>query len=118
MKKMKIFVVDDNQDFAEGLAEALELQGHEVNIASSGEEAIAISQKTNFDITFMDVKLPDINGVQSFLEIHKLKPNAKVVMMTGFSDKHLLDQALDNGAWGMLDKPFDMKCVTQILQDI
>ena len=56
MNSLKIFVVEDDVDFAEGLAETLEMEGHEVEIATSGEEAIARFKEKDFDLTFMDVK--------------------------------------------------------------
>ena len=108
MNSLKIFVVEDDMDFAEGLAETLEIEGHEVEIAHSGEEAIARFQEKDFDLTFMDVKLPGKNGVESFLEIRALKPEARVMMMTGYSLQHLLDEAMNGGALGVLKKPFDI----------
>ena len=73
MKKLHILIVEDDQDFAESMADILESQGHVVQLAVSGEEAISIFQKQDFDVAFMDVKLPGKNGVESFLEIHKFK---------------------------------------------
>lgn len=105
-------------DFAEGLAETLEIEGHEVEIANSGEEAIARFQVKDFDLTFMDVKLPGKNGVESFLEIRALKPEARVMMMTGYSLQHLLDEALDGGALGVLKKPFDIDAVVELVSSV
>ncbi len=118
MKKLHILIVEDDQDFAESMADILESQGHLVQLAVSGEEAISIFQKQDFDVAFMDVKLPGMNGVESFLEIHKSKPKAKVVMMTAYSVKQLLDEAVENGAWGVLHKPFDLEHVLEILNKI
>lgn len=109
MEQLKIFIVEDDADLAEGLAESLELEGHEVEIASTGEEAISRFQKQDFDLTFMDVKLPGKNGVESFLEIRALKPEARVMMMTGYSLQSLLDEAMDGGALGVMKKPFNIE---------
>jgi two-component system response regulator HydG len=108
VNSLNIFVVEDDVDFAEGLAETLEMEGHNVEIANSGEDAIARFQEKDFDLTFMDVRLPGKNGVESFLEIRALKPEARVMMMTGYSLQHLLDEAMDGGALGVLQKPFDI----------
>ena len=72
----------------------------------------------DFDIAFMDVKLPGNNGVESFFEIRKMKPDAKVMMMTGYSVEHLLRQAVDNGALGMLHKPLDFDDVFEALKKV
>ncbi len=118
MKKTHILIVEDDQDFAESMADTLELHGHEVQLAVSGEEAVSVFKEKDFDIAFMDVKLPGKNGVESFLEIKKFKPEAKVVMMTAYSVNQLLDEAVENGAWSVLHKPFNMEHVLEMLNRI
>lgn len=118
MNSLNIFVVEDDIDFAEGLAESLEIEGHRVEIANSGEEAIARFQEMDFDLTFMDVKLPGKNGVESFLEIRALKPEARVMMMTGYSLQHLLDEAMNGGALGVLKKPFNIDTAVDLVSSM
>lgn len=118
MKRFSILVVDDDRDFAESLADALELVGHEVMLAFSGEEAVKIFKENDFDITFMDVKLPGKNGVESFFEMRRMKPNARVIMMTGYSVPQLLEQAVENGAWDVLHKPLEMQRVLKMVEKI
>ena len=118
MAPISVFIVDDDKDLAESLSIALEGSGCEVEIAYTGEEAVRIFREKDFDIAFMDVKLPGMNGVESFLEIKKIKPGAKVVMMTGYSVEQLIEQALDHGAWGVLYKPIDMKILLEHLERI
>ncbi len=113
---MRIFVVDDDRDLAESLAEVLELSGHEVQIAHSGEEAVEIFRTQDFDVSFMDVVMPGMNGVESFLEIRKIKPDAKVFMLTGYSVTQLLEQAMENGALGVLEKPIGVEDLLQRIE--
>lgn len=115
MSKIRILVVDDDQDFAESLADVLKEHECQVDLAFTGEDAIERFRQTDYDITFMDVVLPNKNGVESFLEIRNLKPDACVIMMTGFSVEQLLDEALEEGAWDVLHKPLDM---ADVLRDI
>jgi DNA-binding response OmpR family regulator len=63
----------------------------------------------SFDIAFMDIKLPGKNGVQSLAEILEFVPQARIVMMTGFSEPSLLEQARRTGAVDVLRKPFRMR---------
>ncbi len=116
MKTQHVFIVDDDKDFAQGLAMLLQVEGYEVSLAYSGEEALETFKQNDFDITFMDIKLPGMNGVESFVEIRKFKPYAKVVMMTAFSVEQLLHQAIDGGALGVLNKPLDLDKVLQALE--
>lgn len=118
MRSLKILVVDDDPDFAEGLALYLELAGHKVEIAVSGEEAIGRFSRDEFDITFMDVRMPGINGVDSFFEFRKIKPHARVVMMTAYSVEHLLRSAIDGGALGVMQKPFGSEDLLQMLEKV
>ena len=118
MHPLRVFIVDDDRDFAESLALLVEGRGYQVELAFCGEEAIAKFREQDFDITFMDVRLPGKNGTESFLEIRKFKPSARVVMMTGYSVEQLLEQAVDHGAWGVLNKPIDGRQVLELLERI
>ena len=106
MKELQILVVDDDRDGADGLAEALEFYGHNVTTVYSGEHAVDAFRQGCFDVTFMDVMMLGLNGVESFLEIQKIEPDAKVYMMTGYSARDLLQEAVGHGAAGVLQKPF------------
>jgi two-component system response regulator HydG len=118
MRPIKIFIVDDNQDFAESLADILKAEGHQVDLAFDGETAIEKFRNQNFDITFMDVRLPGMNGVESFFEIRKINPQAKVVMMTGYSVEQLLNQAIENGALGVLRKPLEVSVLLDLVEKV
>jgi DNA-binding response OmpR family regulator len=118
MKPLSIFIVDDDRDFAESLAEVLTSAGHRVEVCFDGEEAVRVFRERTFDLTFMDVKLPRKNGVESFFEIRAIRPQARVVMMTAFSVEQLLTQATDQGAIGVLRKPFDTARLLKTLEGL
>ena len=115
---LKILIVDDDADAADSLAELFEMEDHDVTVAYSGEDAISAYRTVNFDVAFMDIMMPGKNGVESFFEIRKLKPDAKVYMMTGYSVEQLVKQAIDHGALGVLGKPVDPRKVLDMLEDI
>lgn len=117
-KSLKILVVDDDEDAADSLAELFEMEGHEVTVAYSGEDAIHAYTHSDFDISFMDIMMPGKNGVESFFEIRRMKPNAKVFMMTGYSVEQLVQQAIDHGAMGVLGKPVEPTKVLSMLEDV
>ena len=118
MRNLNIFIVDDDVDFAESLADIFELEGHKCELAYDGETAFKRFNESDFDLTFMDVKLPGKNGVESFLDIRKVKPDAKVIMMTGYSVEELLEQAMENGAWGVLHKPLNMNEILDMVKKV
>jgi CheY-like chemotaxis protein len=115
VKQLEILVVDDDKDNADSLAEIFEMEGHIVTTANSGKEAITAYERKNFDIAFMDIAMPEKNGVESFFEILKFKPRARVYMMTGYSVEALVQQAIDNGALGVLHKPVDLAQLLSLL---
>ena len=117
MRKLKILIADDDVDNAASLGELFEMEGHQSTVVHSGEDAVAAYHTNHFDLAFMDVMMPGKNGVESFLEIRKLCPNAKVYMMTGYSVEQLLRQATDNGALGVLSKPVDIEKISSALKE-
>ena len=117
VRPLKILIADDDVDNAASLGELFEMEGHQTVVVHSGDAAIAAYQYHKFDLAFMDVMMPGKNGVESFLEIRKLCPQAKVYMMTGYSVEQLLRQATDNGALGVLTKPVDVEKVSIALAE-
>ncbi len=109
MEKKNILIVDDDIDFAESLASVLNLFGHNVSFVQSGEEAIEKYRNVNYDLAFFDIVMPGKNGVESFLEIRHFKPEAKVVIVSGYIDQDLMKKAHNNGIYGVLLKPFDVE---------
>ena len=118
MTKTNILIVDDNHDLADGLAMVLEDENYQVATAYNGTDAIKIFDASHFDITFIDVKLPDINGIEVFQHIKNKNPKSKVIMMTGFRIEQMLEDVIGNGNVEILRKPFDYKYVEQVLEKI
>lgn len=118
MKNLRILVVDDDRDFAEGVADVLRLHGHETALAHSGEEALETFTESEFDVTFMDVKLPGWNGVESFREFRRRFPGAKVVLMTAYSLDNLVDAAAEKGVIGSFHKPLAFGEVEALLDRV
>lgn len=116
MRPANVMIVEDDRDLAESLAEMLELHGHRVQIAGNGQEAVEWHRKDDFDITFMDVRMPVMNGVDSFFAIRAFKPHAKVVLMTGYEES-IVAKAMAAGAIGLLNKPFVMEDLLTKLAD-
>ncbi len=117
-RALDILVVDDDRDNANSMGELFELEGHRVKVVYNGFDAIAAYQKSNFDLSFLDVMMPGMNGVESFLAIRKLRPNANVYMMSGYSVEELLKQAVDQGAMGLLTKPVPPETVLRMVQSV
>src|SRR6185295_12871009 len=97
-------IVEDDAKVAESVADLLRHNGFVVEIAGNGEVAVRRAQTEDFSITLTDVHMPITNGADSCLEIKRLKPQARVVMMTGRHES-VADNAADLGAEGLPRNP-------------
>ncbi|MBN1161545.1 MAG: response regulator [Dehalococcoidales bacterium] len=115
-----ILIVDDDADICETLTQILELQGYEVLSAASGEEAVMMTKGTSFQIAFIDVKLPKIDGLETLLRLKEINPDIIVIMMTGFRNevKEALDKAQAASAITCLYKPFDPSIAAELVKKI
>lgn len=115
---LRALIVDDDRDHAESVADVLDIRGYAVELAYSGEEGAERFRQADYDIVLMDVKLPGMNGVETFFEFRKIRPDAKVLMMTGYSVEELVAQAVENGALGVLYKPFAIERLLDVLDRV
>ncbi len=115
-KQLRILVVDDDVENAASLAELFEADDHRVTVAHDGQQAIDAYALADFDLSFFDVMMPVKNGVESFLEIRMMHPNAKVYFMTGYSESELLDKARGGGAMGVFGKPADPAVLLDVVE--
>jgi two-component system response regulator HydG len=118
MSKTNILVVDDIRSMRVTLGVILEDKGHNVVMVENGYQAIEAVKKTLFDVIFIDIKMPGINGVQTFREIKKIDPKAVVIMMTAYSVEDLLKEALEEGAYATVYKPFDVDKIIAIIEEV
>jgi two-component system response regulator HydG len=115
-----ILIIDDDEDICDTLTRVLKLQGHEVLTANSGEEAVSIAMERACQIAFIDVKLPNIDGLETLLRLKEVNPALLTVMMTGFRNevKDALDKAQAASAITCLYKPFDPAEAADIVKKI
>ncbi len=115
-----ILIVDDDADICDTLTQILELQGYDVLSAGSGEEAVMMTKGTAFQIAFIDVKLPKIDGLETLLRLKEINPDIIVIMMTGFRNevKEALDKAQAASAITCLFKPFDPAVAAELVKKI
>ncbi len=116
--KPKILVVDDMRSMRLTLAGLMEDQGYHVTGVEDGYQAVDAARRTAFDLIFIDIKMPGINGVQTFREIKKISPRSLVVMMTGFAVEDLVKEALEEGAFSVIYKPFDIEKVVSLVESV
>ena len=118
MGKTKVLVVDDLRSIRLTLGGILEDEGYNVVTVENGYQAIEAARETHFDIIFMDIKMPGINGVQTFREVKKIDPKATVIMMTAYSVEDLVKEALEEGAYAVVYKPFAIDRIIALIEEL
>jgi len=103
-----ILIVEDDTTIRETVAEVLEKQGHAVSQAETGAEALAQAQSRNYDLVLLDLRLPDMDGLEVMRALHELDDQTLVVIMTAFPEVRTAVSALKAGAYDYLNKPFDL----------
>ena len=116
--KTNVLVVDDLRSIRLTLGGILEDEGHNVITVEDGYQAIEAVRKTQFDAIFMDIKMPGIDGVQTFREVKKIDPRPAVIMMTAYSVEDLIKEALEEGAYAVIYKPFDIDRIIAIIEEL
>jgi DNA-binding response OmpR family regulator len=107
-RKIKVLMVDDEEQFRKTTAKILEKKGYETTMAGSGEEAIAVLKKKEQDVVILDLKMPGIDGHMALNEIKKIRPETQVIMLTGHGGLDSAKASLKLGATDYLTKPCDI----------
>jgi putative nucleotidyltransferase with HDIG domain len=106
-KTSRILVVDDETQVRAMMGSTLERQGYEVQLASSGREALETLEMANFDLVLTDIVMQDVNGIALLEQIHANHPNLPVVMVTAIHDISVAIDSMRRGAYDYLLKPFE-----------
>ncbi len=116
-EKMKILVVDDNEEFCQNVRDIVELRSYEVSIAYDGYQALEMVENNGFDVVLMDVRMPVMDGVTTFGKIKQIAPQIPVVMVTAYAMEQLVGEVLREGAFGFLKKPLDFERLFGIFEN-
>ena len=115
-KEASILIVDDNAGLCKTLSFVLGRKGYAVTTANDGAEAIAKVNERTFDIVFMDVIMPFMNGVETYERMKAIRPEAMVVMMTAYAVEDMVQEALEKGAYDVIYKPLDIEKVVALIE--
>jgi len=107
--KTKVLVADDEEEFVKTLAERLEIRGFSVTTVCSGEGAVEIVKKIDFDVIVLDVLMPEVSGIDALAQIKKEKPLIPVIMLTGEATVENAILGMKMGAFDFLMKPLDIR---------
>jgi len=120
MNTMKILVVDDEDIVLESCQAVFELEGFEVMLVPSADEALKTMKNDNFALLLIDVKMPKHDGIYLMEKVRKQWPNIPIIVMSGYYTKETIKEAFKMGAAKFIAKPFEpdelVKTVRQIIE--
>ncbi len=104
---VSILVVDDEETTRLLFKETLEEFGHRVTTAEAALEGLGLVKKQDFDLVFLDLKMPGMNGAEFLSQIRTIKPKLPVTIITGYPHNEIMSRALAESPLGVMNKPFD-----------
>ena len=116
MPGVKVLVVDDEAVIRRGLCRVMEGRGYQVEASESGYGAIEKLQKTPFSIVITDLKMPGMDGIEVLKAIKILQPDVPVIMITGYSTVNTAVEAMKNGAFDYISKPFTPEQIIEMVE--
>lgn len=115
---LNILIIDDNHDLADGLDIIFQDEGHQVTTAYNGNDGIETYIAGKFDFVLIDVKLPDMNGIEVFQKIHREAPGVRALLMTGYRIEQILAEVVEGGEVKILRDPIEFNRVLDIINQI
>ena len=118
MAKGKILIVDDEKIVREAFMVAFGDE-FEISNAASAKEALSILKRyRDINQVVVDVMMPDSNGIELVSKIKALNPNLGIILLTGFASKSIIDEALSSGVDEVVEKPFDLKEMREVIRKL
>ena len=109
----RILIVDDEANLRHTVARVLQRAGFEVTTAASGKEGLALLSQQTFDLVYMDIRMPDMNGLETLQAITTDHPKLPVILFTGQPDLNSAVSALRQGALDYLQKPLKPELIIE-----
>jgi len=109
--RMRILIVDDEGSLLVTLIANLELEGFDVVGAQDARSALQLVSEQHFDLVLTDIRMPGMSGLDLFRAIRETRPQLPVILMTAFAAETLIAEAVQEGVFAVLPKPFDIEHV-------
>ena len=117
MAEQKLLIIDDEYYMIKGLQRVLsyELEDVEVDICSRSDLALRMLLEKHYDLVLLDIRMPEVDGLELLPRIKKIHPDIQVIMMTAFGNIDLAVQSIKQGAFDFISKPFEMQDLIELL---
>ncbi len=106
-KNKRILVVDDNSEYCESVLDVLAIEGYDAVGVNDGFKAIDAVSEDSFDLVLMDIKMPGMDGVDTFKKLKKISSKIPTIIMSAFTLEDRISEGLRSGVFGAFQKPID-----------
>lgn len=116
---LRILVVDDEALIRWSLVETLSDAGYDVIAVTDAESAVRVvsDSAAPFDVVLLDFRLPDSNDLTLLSRLRRLTPATRIILMTAYGTPEMSQEALDRGAYCVLNKPFEMNALSPLVTE-
>jgi len=115
-KELNILIIEDNERICETLSDILSENGYEVKVANQGKEGLALAKEEKIPICLVDLRLPDINGIDVLRGIKEDNPEAYTIIITAYASKENAIEALKIGVHSYLEKPLNIEELLEVVK--
>jgi len=116
--QVHVLIVDDERNIRKNLGMVLEVEGYNVETAGNGEDAVLRVKEAHYDIAFVDIQMPKMDGLELLRHLRSLRPKLPVVMLTAYGTVSRAVEAMKLGAVDFIEKPFDPKSIKLLCQEV
>ncbi|MBC7130274.1 response regulator [Candidatus Bathyarchaeota archaeon] len=116
-EKARILIIDDDENIREALKAILEDEGYNVDMAGTAKEALEKTAKAFYNILLIDIKLPDMEGIDLLPKIKDTTPKMRKIIVTGYPTLNNAIEAVNRGADAYIVKPFDVEKVLATIKE-
>ena len=118
--EIAVLVVDDEMNLTLAMRRLLSAEGYRTETANSGEDALRRVKEAHYDVVFLDVNMPGMNGLETFVKLGEISPQSAVVMITGYGKtlKAVIEEARSLGVRAVIDKPFTIDKIREAIREL
>ncbi len=113
---IRLLLVDDEVRYLEVLSKRLGKRNLDVTTASTGQQAIQLLRRNDFDVAVVDLKMGDMDGIDVLKIFKKMDPNLSVIILTGHGSEQAAREGIEKGAFDYLTKPCDLESLLEIIR--
>ena len=115
LTKRKILLIDDELDLLDLIKEMLEQEGYQIFCATNGADGILLNEQENPDLIVLDLRMPEMDGIETLQHIRKTDDQVIVVILTGYGCPDTIRDAVDLNVSEYLSKPFENKHLVSVI---